>query len=380
MRGWQAVLVAAFLLLGLIGAPIFGATGGYIADTRGEWNSDVRLEGIVAELRLAGAATGDYLLTGQDAAAAYSEQIDAAIKDCSENLWQVTWWPYRDAPSITTESIAYIRALQDAIAAKGDTDATAKYGAALDKLDDTVTTYKLDSLDKDLSLETAPVDSGDLKTMAFLGGLLAALCVAASVAAARRTHRALNVGLLIATLAAAGIVAGCGLVAAGNAVAGQFSNQQAAIGLGQNRMALAQAQTIDLRAVLERQWDDQANQRWDDLVDSTWAKLATDSVVVGHIAKLRTEHQALVKLMAAGDWDKAAADATSSGDDAMPAHWSSLQTVLSDRASDLDSDIDSQFAAFANSRDILTGALLPLCLLGAAASVLGLQQRIKEYR
>ncbi len=199
---------------------------------------------------------------------------------------------------------------------------------------------------------------------------------------AQLSHRVLNLGLLGAALAAL-VVLGTLLSAqnvAGDAATGSRTDQFGqVVAATQASVGIAEARRGQLDAVLAQQWNQAREKAFAQALD-TAERAAPAGSAQKTVAAFADAHAALVKQLAAADWDGATRSLTSSGQQ----HLRPLTAAFQEQAAQAAAEAVSAAAEGPQTADnsLLWHLALAVTasIAGAALAVAGLSQRLREYR
>jgi hypothetical protein len=391
-----AVCVLASIVFGALGFQAARVQGIALEDARSDTSQLVGIQDVRNNLVVADAAATNAFLVGGLEPADQRERYDDAIANASIRLAELAGANSADATElgvVASQVTVYTGLIEQARAnnRQGFPVGSAYLDQASTLLRDeilpTLTTLVDDNAERvasDLSMVR------NAMWILAAGLLCLALLIVTQVWLAKRTHRVLNVGLLVASIVI--LVVGVG----GAVLLSQTNSAAAAVRDGPYAATLAastayseanDAKAMESFTLIKRGSGQTYEESFVELtadatqrLDQAGADGNLDGTSAGYLGDWITQHQAIRALDDAGDWDGAVALATSSDEGGPNAAFAAFsQTVTSDIAENIKAT--QADLASAGNRSALAGWLL--LAAGLAAAVLawrGLNVRLEEYR
>lgn len=313
-----------------------------------------------------------------------AEAADARLVRAAGLLVQAAATRPTDATALAGVSqsvVAYGQQLRAASAAGADT-AVASLAAA----DEVLETQLQPDLEQLQARLTAQSDGGVAEQLGWIMPILAIAVTGALVwmgwVLAQRTHRAVNLGLagaLVAALVVAGVTIAAQQAAAGAVEASRGEALANVATISRGATQLRTSEQITTRAALLQEWgEDQATATEEAL--ATTAAAVNQHPSLPNLTAYREANEQVISRLEASDWTGATRLVVATGNESLSSAAEEWVTAAADVAQD---EVQSAAEAPTTTNDTLLVQLVVAILAalgGAALAVTGFAQRLKEYR
>lgn len=203
-----------------------------------------------------------------------------------------------------------------------------------------------------------------------------------SWALAQRSHRALNIGLVGAAVAAIVVVATT--VGAQNAAAAASDLSRDAqfgrvVNITEAAAQVGAARRVQIGAVLERSWGTAAQTSFATAFKAA-GQAADTEAGLPNLSVFEQAHAKLAALLAEGDWAGAGKLVADTGDKSLTTMAKGFSDAAAKASTEAVQTAATQPGEVSNSLLWQLGLVLLVAVAGAAVAVLGVAQRLKEYR
>ncbi|WP_375426594.1 hypothetical protein [uncultured Friedmanniella sp.] len=382
--------VVVGVLVGLVGALTFAFLAYTLHRAQADATQLIRVQKIQTDLLSADAAATNAFLVGGLEPAAQRAGYDSAVTDASSLIAEAARAQPADATALAalnTELVDYTASIEQA---RANNRQGLPVGAQYLRLASAqLRSGALPVLDELVSANTSRAAAGMHVGWGYLFPVVALLALAGFVVGqgwlARRFHRRINPGLLVASVVlAVAVIAGlAGVARLGGRVSdvrtGSFADLNAA---ATSRTGAYNAKANESLTLIARGSGSAFDQAWTSSAATVVQQLTLldDPSLTGNWTAYAKVHTAIRALDNGGNWDGAVARATGSAPDSANLSFTTFDGAL---ASVLDSANARTSTALAGQTPGLVVAAVLALLAGLAAALLGrrgIAARLREYR
>lgn len=387
----RALLVLVALIAGVAGAIVLSSTSDSLADISRGTQQVLRLQTIKGDVLRSDGTALNGLAQGADEPLSQRESYRNCLQDAARLTVEASRAEPRDQSGlaeINASLVTYVATLELGRATMPSDSAAA--AITIQAANQVLRESVLPTIDELVQVNQQRIDSArsiNRGWVVLLAAVPVILVIATSIVLARRTRRVLNLGLLVALVASAGLwfLVDSNLGSTNRVVddtrAGSLQN---ALSSAQAYAQLANAKSLEGHQLLQPGRAGNLETQWTDAMASVDTEVAQLSVRAGElkteVTAYRTAHIALNGLVTAGKTAEARTAAGSTASAAVNPTFSKAATSLNTIVDETRAQTAEGMTAQQGRLDIVIVITVLLGLAAAVAAGLGISTRLEDFR